>query len=91
MEEFAQDKEEWFALVGDNLSLNDNLITIDMYLDYGEYEMYYIIPDGKGHLTVSEVILWQDDYCANSTINIFTLKGADEEDILTSKHDYSAS
>ena len=89
LEEFAQDKEEWFALVGDNLSLNDNLITIDLYLDYGEYEMYYIIPDGKGHLTVSEVILWQDDCCANTYLNIFTLNSPDENDILTSIHDYS--
>ena len=89
LEEFAQDKEEWFALVGDNLSLNDNLITIDLYLDYGEYEMYYIIPDGKGHLTVSEVIWWQDDCCANTYLNIFTLNSPDEDDILNSIHDYS--
>ena len=91
LEEFAQDMEEWFALVGDNLSLNDDLITIDMYLDYGEYEMYYIIPDGKGYLTVSELVSWQDDCCANSTINIFTLEGVDDEEILSSIHEYSES
>ena len=87
LEEFAQDKEEWFALVGDNLSLIDDFITIDMYLDYGEYETYYIVPDGNGHLTVSEVISWQDDCCANTYLNIFSLKGYDDE-ILISIHDY---
>ena len=91
LEEFAKDKDEWFAILGDNLSLNKDYVTIDMYLDYSEHEMYYIIPDGKGHLTVSEVIMWQDDCCANSTMNIFTLEDVDDEEILTSIHDYSES
>ena len=60
-----------------------------MWLDYGEYETYYIIPDGNGHLTVSEVISWQDDCCANSSMNIFTLKGAEDDEIFTAIHDYS--
>ena len=91
LEQFAKDKDEWFALVGDELTLHHNLISIDMWLDYSEYETYYIIPDGNGHLTVSEVISWQDDYCANSTINIFTLEGVDDEEILSSIHDYFES
>ena len=89
LEDFAKDKDEWFALVGDELSLHHNLISIDMWLDYGEYETYYIIQDGKGHLTVSEIISWQDDCCANSIMNIFTLKGAEDEEIFTAIHDYS--
>ena len=89
LEEFAKDKDEWFAILGDNLSLNKDYVTIDMYLDYSEHEMYYIIPDGKGHLTVSEVIMWQDDCCANSTMNIFTLEDVDDEEILNSIHEYS--
>ena len=91
LKKFVEDKEEWFALVGDNLSLNEDHITLNMYLDYSEYEKYYIIPDGKGRLTVSEVIMWQDDCCANTSMNIFTLKGADDDEILTSIHDYSES
>ena len=91
LEGFAKDKDEWFALVGDELKLNKTLISIVMWLDYSEYEMYYIIPDGKGHLTVSELISWQDDCCANSTINNFTLEGIDDEEILSSIHYYSES
>ena len=89
LEEFAKDKDEWFALVGDELKLHKTLISIDMWLDYGEYEMYYIIPDGKGHLAVSELVSRKDDCCANSTINIFTLEGVDDEEILSSIHYYS--
>lgn len=91
LKDFAKDKDEWFALVGDNLSLNDDFVSIDIYLDYGEYEMYYIIPDGNGHLTVSEIIMWLDDCCANTFMNIFTLENADKEEILTSIHDYSTT
>lgn len=91
LEDFAKDKDEWFSLMGDVLTLHKNFISIDMWLDYGEYETYYVIQDGKGHLTVSEIISWQDDCCANSIMNIFTLKGADEEEILTAIHDYSES
>ena len=89
LEDLAKDKDEWFALVGDELSLHHNLISIDMWLDNGEYETYYIIQDGKGHLTVSKIISWQDDCCANSIMNIFTLKGAEDEEIFTAIHDYS--
>ena len=91
LKDFAKDKDEWFALVGDNLSLNDDFVSIDIYLDYGEYEMYYIIPDSNGHLTVSEIIMWQDDCCANTFMNIFTLENADKEEILISTHDYSTT
>ena len=91
LEQFAKDKDEWFALVGDELTLHKNLISINMWLDYGEYETYYIIPDSKGNLAVSELVSWQDDCCANSTINIFTLEGVNDEGILSSIHDYSES
>lgn len=91
LEDFAKEKDEWFALVGDNLSLGEEFAIIDMFLDYGEYETYFIIPDGCGHLTVSEVLLWQDDWCCTSFMNIFTLKNVDEEEILSAIHDYSES
>jgi len=39
-----------------------------------------------GQLTVSEVVSWQDPYCFNDDINIFTEESVDEEEILTSIH-----
>ena len=59
-----------------------------MWLDYGEYEMYFVIPNTDGHLTISEVIRWQDDTCANTYLNIFNLHGTDDNEILTSIHNY---
>ena len=58
-----------------------------MWLDYGEYEMYFVIPGNDGRITVSEVIRWQDNYCANTYLNIFSLQRSDDE-ILTSIHNY---
>ena len=90
LDDFAKDKEEWFALLGTDLTRVEDYVYLYMWLDYGEYEMYFVIPNTDGHLIVSEVILWQDDTCANTYLNIFNLLGSDgtDEDILTSIHDY---
>ena len=90
LDDFTKDKEEWFALLGTDLTRENDYVYLYMWLDYGEYEMYFVIPNTDGHLTISEVILWQDDTCANTYLNIFNLLGSDgtDEDILTSIHDY---
>ena len=90
LDDFTKDKEEWFALLGTDLTRENDYVYIFMWLDYGEYEMYFVIPNTYGHLTISEVILWQDETCANTYFNIFNLFGSDgtDEDILTSIHDY---
>lgn len=88
LDDFTKDKEEWFALLGTDLTRENDYVYLYMWLDYGEYEMYFVIPNTDGHLTISEVILWQDDTCANSYLNIFSLRGADDNEILTSIHDY---
>lgn len=86
LEEFAKDKDEWFAMLGVELTLGSNAISLYMQLDYGEYETYYIISGKDGRLTVSEVISWQDSYCYNDDINIFTEESVEEDEILTSIH-----
>ena len=48
----------------------------------GNYETYFAVQSNDGHLTISEIIGWQDDYCANSFLNIITQKMADEDEIL---------
>lgn len=70
--------------------------TIYIWLDYGEYDAYFVIPGKDGHLTISEVVLWQDNCCANTYVNpVKAIEGpyagfdVGDEDILTSIHDYS--
>lgn len=86
LEEFAKEKDEWFAMLGVELTLGANAASLYMQLDYEEYETYYIIPGKDGQLTVSEVISWQDPYCYNDDINIFTEESVEEDEILTSIH-----
>lgn len=88
IDEFVRNKEYWFAMMGTDLGLSNGYAYIDMWLDYAEYETYFIIPRNNGHLTVSEVILWQNDCCANTYLNVFSLHGADDDEILNSIHNY---
>lgn len=88
IDKFVKDKEHWFALLGMDLGSQNGYAYIDMWLDYGEYEMYFVIRGKGNHLTVSEVIRWQDDTCANTYLNIFSLHGCEENEILTSIHNY---
>lgn len=95
--ELVKDKDEWFALRGIDLTKEDDkCASICIWLDYGEYDVYFVIPDKNGHLTISEIVLWQDNYCANTFVNPFEATdnphagfAVDEEDILTAIHDYS--
>lgn len=54
LEDYACDKEEWFAVIGMNLQLNEKYISIENWLDGYEYEEYFIIPTADGRLTVKE-------------------------------------
>lgn len=88
LEEFAKEKDEWFAMLGVELRLGSNVISLYMSLDYDDYETYYVIPGKDGRLTISEVISWQDPYCYNDDINIFTEESVEEDEIATSIHNY---
>lgn len=89
LETFANERDEWFAIRGIELTLHKNCISLYISLGYDEYETYYIISGNSGQLTASEVVGWQDPCCFNDLINIFTRESVDEEEILTSIHDYS--
>lgn len=80
--EFKESNEKWFAIMGVELCTNDKYLTLHIQLDCIEYEIYHVIPRDFGKLTISDIIRWQDNSCANSLLNIFTEEKADEEDIL---------
>ena len=79
--DFIKAQDMWLALMGVELTEYSKYITLYIQLDFTEYEQYYIIKSDEGTLTVSDIIMWQDDYCCNSWMNISTGKDADEEDI----------
>lgn len=89
LEAFATERDEWFAVRGIELTLCEKFISLYILLGFNEYETYHIITVKDRSLDVSEVIWWQDPYCFNDVINIFTRESVDEKEILTSIHDYS--
>lgn len=56
LEEYARERDEWLAIIGMNLQLNEKYISIENWLDGYEYEKYYIIPTADGFLTVKDKI-----------------------------------
>lgn len=62
LETFANERDDWFAIRGIELTLYQKCITLYMSLGYDEYETYYIISGDNGQLAVSEVVGWQDPW-----------------------------
>lgn len=81
-EEFIKTQKMWLDIMGVELyQENPFYLSLRIQLDITDYETYHIIKGDDGKLTVSDIIWWQDLYCANSLLNISTGEQADEEDI----------
>ena len=81
-DEFIRTQKDRLEIFGIELSQdNGSYLSLRIQLDFTDYETYHIIYGDNGHLTVSDIIWWQDLYCANSIMNIQTGVHADEEDI----------
>lgn len=79
--DYIREQDMWLAIMGIELTEHANYLQLDIQLDFTEYEYYFIVKTPDGFLTVSDIILWQDDYCNNSYLNLQTLEQADEADI----------
>lgn len=81
-EEFSMTQKMWLEIMGVELYQENPLyLSLRIQLDFQDYETYHIVKGDNGKLTVSDIIWWQDFYCANSVLNISTGENADEEDI----------
>lgn len=83
--DFIKAQDMWLAIMGIELTEHANYLQLYIQLDFTEYEYYFIVKTPDGFLTVSDIILWQDDYCNNSYLDISTGERADEEDIFKSE------
>lgn len=66
LEDFFFAEEANLAVMGYAASLCSEYASATIFLDYDEYEEYYIVPGEDGQLRVSDIIMWQDECCANS-------------------------
>ena len=72
IQDFINDNEEKFAILGIQLSGDAESASLYIQLDYTDYEQYHIIRKPSGQLTCSPVIWYQDEYCCNSLRNVVT-------------------
>ena len=66
LEEFILAEEYNLSVSGYPVYMCGKYASITIWLDYGEYETYYVVPGENGYLRVSNLIMWQDDCCANT-------------------------
>ena len=52
MEDYARDKDEWFAILGINLQRRDDYLSLILYLDPFEEEGYHVSVADDGRLIV---------------------------------------
>lgn len=83
IEEYAKDKDEWFAILSVELSAGEKAISLWFQLGYYNYEQNFIEPSADGLLVVSPIIAWQDFCCANGYLNIFTEEDVDSEEFFS--------
>lgn len=82
LEDFAREKSDFFEMMGVEVGSGKKCVSLYFQLDYNEYEQYFVIPTGDDKLTVSYVIWWQNEVCANEILNIFTGETYDEDDVI---------
>lgn len=82
--DFIRTQDMWLAIMG--IELTDCGLYLKLYiqLDFSEYEEYYVVPDDDGQLTVSDIVMWTNDVCFTSYINVSTGKSAEKESIFKS-------
>ena len=82
-DDFIKEYDEQLAIGGIELSLQCQCIFLYVPLGFSDYEGYHIIQTIDGGLIVSPVIAWQNNYCANDYLNIFTGKSVEEDEIFS--------
>ena len=81
-DDFVKDWDEKMALWGIELTKWENYISLRMQFDFSEYECYHVIMGPDNHLAMSAVI-WCEESCANTLVDVFTGDYMDTEDITT--------
>ena len=66
LEEFLLAEEFNLTVMGYAAYMEGEYVSITISLDYSEYERYYVVQGKDSHLRVSNIIMWQDDCCANT-------------------------
>lgn len=75
LENYARDKDEWFAVIGICLTYDVDFVSLAITLDYEEIEEYFVCTSDNGNLALSSEVWIEYKDSPLSIVNIF-----DEED-----------
>lgn len=75
LEDYARDKDEWFAIIGISLTYDVNFVSLAIALDYEEIEEYFVCTADNGKLALSSEVWIEYKDSPLYIVNIF-----DEED-----------
>lgn len=79
--DFMQAQDLWLAIMGIELTDYGTFIKLYIQLDFSEYEEYYVIMNYDGQLTVSDIVMWNNDVCHTNYINVSTGTSAEKTSI----------
>ena len=83
--DFIKAQDIWLAIMGIELTDCGRYVKLYIQLDFSEYEEYYVIMTDAGYLSVSDIVMWNDDVCCTSYIDINIGEASDEESIFISQ------
>lgn len=76
LEEYARDKDEWFAIIGIRLTFEGDFVSLAIALNYEEIEEYYVYATDNGKLEVgSDVMVLEKDLPLSVVDDIFDEEG----------------
>ena len=70
--DFIEAQDMWLAIMGIRLTDCERYLKLYIQLDFAEYEEYYVIMADDRHLSVSDIVMWNNDVCCTSYIDINT-------------------
>lgn len=56
LEDYARDKDEWFAVIGISLTYDVDFVSLAIALDYEEIEEYFVSTTDNGKLALSSEV-----------------------------------
>lgn len=76
LEDYACDKDEWFAVIGISLTYDVDFVSLAIALDYGEIEEYFVYTTDNGKLSLSAEVWIEYKDSPLSIVNIFDKEDA---------------
>lgn len=80
--DFIRTQDMWLTIMGIELTACGQYLKLYIQLDPTKYEEYYVIMDKDGQLTISDVVMWNENGGSTDCIDICTGQPADKELIL---------